>query len=648
MSVTLRQFAYRNVIRNRRVYAAFFMASVSSVMVFFIYSMLMYHPRVENEFVTDIAFNGMFVAEVVLVLFMLFFLFYSMRAFLQARSKEFGILMQLGMEKKQLNKLILFEIMIIGMASIILGIVFGFVFSKFFFMIIREILEISSLALYFSWKPFVLTIGTFMTLFIVISYVSIFTVKDDDVLKLIKGTSKVQQEVKFSWLRALLGIAFLVVSYIAAAKTSKENLITLVGVLPPIVTLGTYLFFTDTIQIVFRLIKKNKRIYWHKYRLISLSEVSYMLKENARMFFISSMVSGLAFLAIGTLSSMSSFSHNYHQLNPLSLVYTSSANNPYEHQHITQLQEELKEDGLSYKLDRVVVKRQTSSTTQAPVRIINEKDLNNLAVSLGYPLVSLQEGEAMFLAYSEESLRKLSKIQSETTLEESNVKLNMGATYPQIIFAADKLGTNQIIVNNKDFEKIYAPMNGLDGVSSSHHLYIFNVPKWQETKNIGLNLDALVNSAYLSGNEKNLPFYFENTGLDYSFIRSTFALLLFIGLLVSSVFFLAAGSFIYFKLYTNLEEEKKQYETLYRLGITTKEMRKLVNRQLIPQFFLPWGIAMLNSVFAFIALQVFWRGFADLSIIKEITIVMGALTCAQLLYFYLIRWRYLAHLKIDI
>lgn len=648
MLVTLRQFAYRNVIRNYRIYAAFFMASVCSVMVFFIYSMLMYHPSVKSEFVTGIAFYGMFVAEVILVLFMLFFLFYSLRAFLQARSKEFGILMQLGMEKKQLNKLILLEIIIIGTASVILGILFGFVFSKFFFMVIREILEISSLSLYFSWEPFALTLGTFMTLFIVISYVSILSVKDDDVLKLIKGSQKTQQQAKFTWFRAILGLVFLIASYTAAANASKENLITLAGLLPPLVTLGTYLFFTDSVQILFRLIKKNKRIYWHKYRLISLSEVSAMLKENAQMFFISSMVSTLAFLAIGTLSSMSSFSHNYHTLNPLSLVYTSSTQNPYEREHIMQLQEELQDANLSYRLDRVVVKQQTSASTQAPVRIIREKDLNNLAVSLGYPLVTLERGEAMFLAYSEESLKQLSTANKQTTLVESNVKLNISSVYPEIVFGADKLGMNQIVVNDIDFTHVYAPMKGMDGVSSSHHLYIFNVPKWQETKEIGLNLEAIINNAYASGNENRLPFYFENTGLDYSFIRSTFALLLFIGLLVSSVFFLAAGSFIYFKLYTNLEKEKKQYETLYRMGLTMKEMRKLVNRQLIPQFFLPWGIAMLNSTFAFISLQVFWRGFADLSILKEIILVMGVVTCIQLLYFYLIRWRYLAHIKIDL
>ena len=93
--MTFQQFAYRNVIRNSRVYAAFFMASIFSVMVFFIYSMLMFHPNIEDQFLQDIAFSGMLVAEIILIIFTLFFLFYSMSAFLQARSKEFGTITKL-------------------------------------------------------------------------------------------------------------------------------------------------------------------------------------------------------------------------------------------------------------------------------------------------------------------------------------------------------------------------------------------------------------------------------------------------------------------------------------------------------------------------------------------------------------------------
>src|SRR6185437_1447131 len=118
MYMNFRQFAYRNVVRNRRIYAAFFMASVFSVMVFFLYSMLLFHPAFEDRFLQEFALLGMGVAEVILFIFTLFFLFYSMRAFLHVRSKEFGILLHLGMEKRQLHRLVFLESMLIGFASI--------------------------------------------------------------------------------------------------------------------------------------------------------------------------------------------------------------------------------------------------------------------------------------------------------------------------------------------------------------------------------------------------------------------------------------------------------------------------------------------------------------------------------------------------
>ena len=67
--MTFRQFAYRNVVRNRRIYAAFFMASVFSVMVFFLYSMFLFHPTIEDRFIQEIAIMGMGAAEIILFIF---------------------------------------------------------------------------------------------------------------------------------------------------------------------------------------------------------------------------------------------------------------------------------------------------------------------------------------------------------------------------------------------------------------------------------------------------------------------------------------------------------------------------------------------------------------------------------------------------
>lgn len=188
--MTFRQFAYRNVVRNRRIYAAFFMASVFSVMVFFLYSMLLFHPAIEDRFVQEFAVLGMGIAELILYVFTVFFLFYSMRAFLQARSKEFGVLLHLGMEKRQLNRLIFMETMLIGVGSIGMGTGLGFVFSKFFFMIVREIVMLPTLPLYLSWQPFALTIGAFLSLFILISFIAPVFIKTGKVIDLIRGKMK--------------------------------------------------------------------------------------------------------------------------------------------------------------------------------------------------------------------------------------------------------------------------------------------------------------------------------------------------------------------------------------------------------------------------------------------------------------------------
>ncbi|MBO2535139.1 FtsX-like permease family protein [Rummeliibacillus suwonensis] len=643
--MTFRQFAFRNVIRNRRIYATFFISSVASVMVFFIYSMLMFHPRVEDEFLREIAFQGMFVAEVILVLFTLFFLFYSMRAFLEARSKEFGILLHLGMEKRQLNKLILFETMITGFAAIVVGIIFGYAFSKFFFMIVREILQIDSLPLYFSWKPFALTIVTFTSLYIIISFVSVMFIKDDNLVSLLRGYWHNEQIAKYSVWKGIAGLLLLAAAYGMAANINKEYLVVFVTLIPPFAMIGTYLFFTDSVPFILFQIRKHRKWYWHKYRIVSMAKISSVMRENSRMFFISCMVSTLAFLAIGILSSMSTFTHQYHQLNPLGLVYSSKLDNPYEKDHISGLIDELEDKGLSYHLYKFDVKRQTSSNTQKTVKILTQTDINRLALVFGYPVVSLKAGEAMFLPYSMDSIDELKRKKVTTVLQENSIPLSINKVYPKVLFSPTELGTNVIVVSDEDFRLIKEPMVGANAKQSTNHIFVFSVPEWTKTKDIGQNLDALMTEAYMTNHENDLPFYFENPGLDYSFIRSTFALLLFIGLLAAAVFFLASGSFIYFKLYAGLEEDKKQFDALRRMGITDKELRKIVNSQLIPQFFLPWGLAMLHSTFAFMALQVFWKGIADLSIIREIFLVLAAITCMQLCYFYLIRWRYLAHIR---
>lgn len=643
--MTFRQLAYRNVLRNLRSYAAFFLASIVSVMVFFVYSMFIFHPLFEEEGLGTLAVRGMLIAEVVLYIFTLFFLFYSMSAFLQARSKEFGVLVHLGMTKKQLSKMIFFEMMILGSISTAAGIAFGFTFSKFFFMIGREIMELESLPLYLSWQPFLLTIGAFASLFIIISFISVGFIRTKRVLNLLQGYWKVDELGKSSFILSAAGIGFLVIAYSLAALVVDETVYPMAFIIPPLATIGTYLFFTHSIHALLNLFKRKKTFFWDKTRLVSIADASVKLKDSAQMFFIVTIVSTIAFLTVGTLASFTSYTGDFRESNPLSLIYISFEENEQEDEHINLLADQLEQRGLGYDIAQLTIKRQTSAASGNEVDILQASQFNRLAATLGHEAVAPESGEGIFIPYSQESLASLEETVTDTMLIESDVPLFIADAYPHVMFPNHTLNANSIIVNDQDFAAIDEPLIGYTEEQSSFTYYAFDVPDWTATLGVGDSLSDSMAEAFETGNFDEIAFYFENPGEDYRWFKSSFALMLFIGVMVALVFLLAAGSFIYFKLYTGLERDRKQYALLVRLGMTEKELLKIVNRQLVPQFFLPWTIALLHSSFAFISLQVVWDEFAELSILGEMAIVLAGFTIVQLLYFYLIRWRYIAHLQ---
>ncbi|MBD8522802.1 FtsX-like permease family protein [Lysinibacillus fusiformis] len=643
--MTFRQFAYRNVVRNSRIYGAFFMASFFSVAVFFIYSMLMFHPDIERGILGEVSLIGMVGAEIVLVLFTLFFLYYSMSAFLEARSHEFAILLHLGMEKRQMNKLVFLETMIIGAGSIIVGIVFGFSFSKFFFMIVREILHLDELPLYVSWQPFLLTIGVFTSAFVVISFISVYFTRERKLRDLIKGSDYLNSLTTYSKIRAIYGITLILGTYILAFVVGHTSLIGLTLLIPFSATFGTYYFFSDSVPCLLDLARGKRKFHWQRYRLLSLAEQTHIMMDNVKMFFVVTMVSTLAFLSVGVLATMSSYTTQYDRLNPLGLVYKGDIDNPYEREHINSLRLQLEEKGLSYQLSRFVVVKQTSSFTQNEVEVFRESDMNVLLSSYSYPLLNLGSGEAVFIPYSEDSLKKLKNRVVHTVLEENSIPITIDSVYPKIVFPGSIVSVNSIVISDEDFAKLIHPISEKNIIQPSYHLFTFVIPQWMETKEVGKDIDYLESNLYFLKKDKFSPFYFENAGLNYSYILATYSLFTLVGVLVATVFLLAAGSFIYFKLHTSLEREKRKFDVLKRMGLTEIELKKLVNRHLFPQFFLPWGVAMMHSAFAFLMVQGILKDIANISIVKEVFFAFGFFVLIQVVYFYLIRWRYISHIR---
>lgn len=637
--MTFLQFAYRNVLRNRRVYAAYFMASSFSVMVFFIYSMLLFHPSIENQFIQEIAFLGMAFADVVLVIFTLFFLLYSLSAFLQARSKEFGILQQLGMDRGQLQKLVFVETMILGVIALIVGIFFGYIFTKFFFMIVKAMLVLDALPLYFSLEPFLLTGLVFLTLFALISFAGTMFIRQSSIANLVSGGAQLRETTSYSKVGAILGFAFLLVSYSLVIYSLIEMNVWISPVIILCAIVGSYFFFKDSLLSAIVNLQRYKHVYWRSTRIVTFSDALVKIRENSRMFFIVTMVSTVAIISVGVVASLTSFANQYRESNPISVLYVSNPDNPFEQQHIDQLTRDFYEQNLTYTLLTAEIVKQTSAATRMPIQILSESDVNAIAVALKEPLIDLSPGEGLrFGEWREQDSPQL------IHLRENTIYFHVEEGYTHFPLPTAAFDNTAYILSDEDFSKIENAYLYGGWEESVARIFAFHVPDWLRTEEVGLTLDREVIQSYET--ETPLPYYFDNPGLNYSYISSTFSLLLVTGLLVAAVLVLAAGSFIYFKFYTNLEMDRRQFEALRHMGFTNEELRSIADKQLLPQFFLPWGLAMLHATFSFLFLQAVWVDIAAMSIAMEMLIVLGAFTLIQFVYYYLIRWRYLAHLQL--
>jgi putative ABC transport system permease protein len=119
-------------------------------------------------------------------------------------------------------------------------------------------------------------------------------------------------------------------------------------------------------------------------------------------------------------------------------------------------------------------------------------------------------------------------------------------------------------------------------------------------------------------------------------MEQIFSLMLFIGFFVSALFFLAADSILYFKLYNDLEQDSKQYEALSKLGLTLKEMKQIAAKQVAILFFIPFATATVHAGFAFKMLQ----NMVSVSVIKASVLVIIIFFVVQLGYYFLIRSLY--------
>ena len=119
------------------------------------------------------------------------------------------------------------------------------------------------------------------------------------------------------------------------------------------------------------------------------------------------------------------------------------------------------------------------------------------------------------------------------------------------------------------------------------------------------------------------------------------AILSILSVLVGVVFFVFTISFLYFRLFTDLDRDKSQFQMLSKLGLTKREI-KIVTQQISILFFIPIVISVLHSSVAFLAIRFLAQSrHIDLPIAGNSIFIFTSFISVQIIYYLIIRRNYL-------
>ncbi|UVI30526.1 FtsX-like permease family protein [Paenibacillus spongiae] len=651
--MTFRQFVYRNVIRNKRIYAAYFLSSAFSVMIFFVCALFIFNPDVRNGLFYDIVLQAMGAAESIMYVFSFFFVLYSVSSFLRSRKREFGVLLMHGMTKRQLNVMVFLENMLIGIGAIIAGMVAGLLTGKLFLMIGSSFLGIPPLSFHVSWQAPALTIGSFALLFFIISICTSALIRTNRLIELFQAGQQPKAEPKASIRLSLLAAVLLLASYFLAATATAATVYTRMFPVIGMTVVGTYFFYTQLSVYIIKRLQRRRLFFWRNTNLMTLSSLSYRLKDNARMFFMVTIISTVSFCAVGVLTSINTLLTQYNDDYPAAVGYMAKEGSKDAKRHLEGIEAELDARGLNYEKLSFPIKY---LHVDEVIGFRGKADADRSGRMKSVPLIPFSSyREAVIRAGHSFGERPLTGDQALVILGSLKDRPMLG-TRGHLTYVSKAAGgkvqeigiTEHVPIPNhllRELEEDFSGLvvsdsvfNRLDSQVKTDHYTGFYVPESGRTIGMAKNLAG---EGGRTKYEADKSYAITVSGTLVSRQKGLYSSLLFVGLLVGTVFFIAAGSFLYFRLYADLDYDRRQYMTMAKVGLTDRELKRIVTRQLVLLFFVPIGVAMIHSVFAFTALQRFFY----ISIAADMGIVLISFFVAQVLYFYFIRNRYLRNLK---
>lgn len=593
--------AFKNSVRSLRRYVNYLAACSFAVMIFYMFSAFVLNPAVHHGYMTHTAQQVLASCQFIVIVFAAFFIFFFHSGLLRLRSKEFGLLLTLGIIPKQMGRWIFFESLILGFVSIVSGMILGLLFSKLFLLTMAAALQLPHV-IPFAVPPasVLLTAVFFAGLFLCEAYLASRRVMGLSPTALFVEQRSAQKVPRFSVWWIVIGLTCLGAGYYMAVSESRAFIRDMIPILI-LTSAGTYVLYSQVLIMILTVLRRRAL---SGVSLLVVSRLMYRLKDNARVLTVVTMLTAVVLTSMGSVLGLQQIvGENSLRVNPMNVMVASNAANS-THFSVTRLRHILNTHGARIAAENTssifVARLRTMSGQWVGVQVMSLSTYNSLRAEFltdsrlkkyipALPRIRTAHAELM-VPYPLIVSKRLTPIRAELRIgraveiihiqKQSNVR---------VVDESNQLPDFELVVSNEDYRKWEPDIPK----SMKWTIYSAMLSHWVKSRSAVRQIQDAVASRNLAVSA---------TVTSFKQTQELLSVMLFSGFFISILFFLTAGGSIYFRLDSRLEEDRKQFRTFQRLGLQRKEIGRLLSIELLLLFFVPVGVALVHSTVAIIDL----------------------------------------------
>lgn len=616
--------AFKNLKNNFSFYALYLVSVSFVITIFFAFTSFSMNNVMLEKISSDGRVESMCrVISVCLMAFVIFYMTYSNRFFLKRRSKELGIYALLGYRIFTILVLLTLENLLIFFGSLLLGLLFGALLHKGIVLGITALLGLSidnKLIPFFHFPAILKTISFIALVVLMMLLSNARLLLSLSLMDLVRFEKKAEKGIKLHRLLALTGAVLTLLGYALALDILKGSssiwiqwgfyqtgMITFF-----LVVCGSVLFISSFLPFAVQQSKKNKKGFYTETRMITTPNFIYRIRSNAKTLIMLTLLSAATLTVAGVMALTL-----YYPILAVSRMAPSELEMRIDDESQVEAIKELinnhvsekdvSEKEISYTETDIV--RVTSSAQNLPVEYSlgtakGDSQNERLLRTPGFECISCSQYEQLLNQQGKESILK--KLLPLSDNECILVKYQpgscgtdeAGSVYPLSIDNT----TTSVIVKETTLHNPFAFANSIGTLVVSDNLYeqmrtalspavrilSINGKCLENNEELYWEIDALLNnSPYLQGNSHRIHIIF-------SLNSSTFLLIGFLLIL----FFIATGSILYFNNITFVSDTKSDYDILTRMGYSDKTIRRIIRKQILTFFLIPFIFGLIDCIFA--------------------------------------------------